>query len=181
MRHDQPRLLELAVKTIVVHTVTYFAIGGLAFYLLDYAAVLSRPDMASWMRQPTDPILIAGPLFQPIRGVVFALAIYPVQGMFWGRQHGWLLLWWMLLALGIISTFGPAPGSLEGLVYTRIPILNQLLDLREVVVQSLLLASGLAYWVNHPQSRWLTWVMAVAFVVVLLMPIAGLLVGSRGA
>lgn len=181
MRHDQPSLLELAVKTIVVHTVTYFAMGVLALFVLDYATLYSRPDMAALMRQTTDPMVMAGPLFQPIRGLVFALALYPLRGIFLERKHGWLLLWWILVALGIISPFGPTSGSIEGLVYTRISVPHQLLGLPETLLQSLLLASGIVYWVNHPQKRWLTWVMAVAFVVVMLLPVAGLLARSRGA
>jgi len=181
MRIDSPQLLELAVKTIIVHTVTYFLTGALAFYFLDYATVLARPDMASWMRQPTDPMVMAGPLFQPIRGLVFALVIYPLREKFFERRHGWLLLWWILVALGIISTFGAVPGSLEGFVYTRISIRDQLLGLPEVVLQALLLAFGVVYWVNHPRTPWLTRVMVAAFILVMSLPILGLLARSRGA
>lgn len=181
MRDDRPRLLDLAVKTIIVHTVTYFVMGILALFLLGYAALYARPDMARLMRQTTDPMVMAGPLFQPIRGVVFALAIYPLRELLFGRKHGWLLLWWLLIALGIISTFGPSPGSVEGLVYTRISIPDQLVGLPEVLLQSLLLAFGVVYWVGHPDKRWLTWLMVGSFVVIMLLSIAGLLVRSGGA
>lgn len=181
MRDDRPRLLDLAVKTIIVHTVTYFVMGILALFLLGYAALYARPDMARLMRQTTDPMVMAGPLFQPIRGLVFALAIYPLRELLFGRKHGWLLLWWLLIALGIISTFGPSPGSVEGLVYTRISIPDQLVGLPEVLLQSLLLAFGVVYWVGHPDKRWLTWLMVGSFVVIMLLSIAGLLVRSGGA
>ena len=97
------------------------------------------------------------------------------------RNNGWLLLWWVLVALGIISTFGAAPGSLEGLVYARISVPHQLIGLPEVVLQAFALAFGLVYWVNHPRNRWLTWVMGATFVVALVLPIAGLLAEPRGA
>jgi hypothetical protein len=31
------------------------------------------------MRPMTDPLVIAGPLFQPLRGLVFALVFYPLR------------------------------------------------------------------------------------------------------
>jgi hypothetical protein len=68
---DSPRFLPLAARTIVCHTITYFIMGILAAHFLNYAAVMSRPD--SGMRQFSDPWVMAGPLFQPVRGLVFAL------------------------------------------------------------------------------------------------------------
>jgi hypothetical protein len=175
-----PRFAELAFKTIVVHTVTYFVAGVLALWLLDYSEVHAT-ELSAMMRQTTDPLVMAGPLFQPIRGLVFAAAIYPVRAGIFHRPRGWLVLWWLFVALGIVATFGPAPGSLEGLVYTVIPVSRQLVGLSEVIVQTLLLASLLVYWVEHPGKRWLSRLMVGAFVLVLLLPILGLIVGPRGA
>jgi len=170
-----PRLVPLAIRTVVVHTVTYFVMGVLALWLLDYRALHERPELAALMRPTTDPMVMAGPLFQPIRGLVFALAIYPIRGSIFHRPRGWLVLWWLLVALGILSTFGAAPGSIEGLVYTKLPPARQLIGLSEVLLQSLLLAVGIVYWVEHPEKRWLTRLMMVAFVLVLLLPTLGLL------
>jgi hypothetical protein len=181
LRDDQPRFVEVAVKSVVVHTVTYFFVGALAFWLFDYPTLYSRTDMIGFIRHTTDPMVMAGPLFQPIRGFVFALVIYPLRRAFLERSNGWVLLWWVLVALGVISAFGAAPGSIEGLVYTRISVPHQLIGLPEVVVQSFALALGLVYWVNHPRNRWLTWIMGTTFVVVLVLPIVGLLVAPRGA
>ena len=173
------RFLPLAGKTIAVHTVTYLVMGVLASSLLDYAAAFSRPDMACWMRPLSDPIIMAGPLFQPLRGFVFALAIYAVRDVVFAKPGGWLVLWGLLVGLGIVATFGPAPGSLEGLVFTMIPPRAQLAGYAEVVPQALLLAFGVVYWVSHPEKRWLTGLMVTAFVVAMALPILGLVATSR--
>ncbi len=165
----------------MVHTVTYFAVGALAFWLLDYAELYARPDVAGLMRQTSDPLIMAGPAFQPLRGFIFALAIYPVREIVFIRPRGWLVLWWLLVALGILSTFGPAPGSIEGLIYTVISVPHQLLGLVEVIVQALLLAFGVVYWMNHPEKRWLKRIMIVVFVLAILLPLAGLVAGPSGA
>lgn len=176
MNNNQPGFLALAAKTIVAHSVTYFFMGILASTFLNYAERFARPEMACWMRQLDDPLIMAGPLLQPIRGLIFALAFYPLRETLFGRKNGWLILWWLLVALGILSTFGPPPGSIEGMIYTRIPILDQLVGWLEVVPQALLLSVILFYWVNHPEKKWLNWVMGVFFFVVNLMLVAGLLV-----
>jgi len=172
----QIRFPGLALKTMVVHTVTYSFMGILAYNFLHYAEQFARPDMAVWMRQTTDPLVMAGPLFQPIRGLVFALVFYPFRETLFGKKNGWLLMWWTLVGLGILSTFGPPPGSIEGMIYTKVPILNQLTGWLEVVPQALLLSVLLWYWVRHPEKKWLTWMLSVVCVVFLLMVVLGLFV-----
>lgn len=177
MNNNRPNLLGLSVKTIVVHTVTYMLMGFLASTFMNYEEEYALPWMVCWIRQFGDPIIMAGPLFQPIRGLVFALALYPLREVLFGKKKGWLLMWWLLVALGILSTFGPATGSIEGMIYTVIPIASQLRGWLEVVPQALLLSAGLCYWVNHPEKRWLNWVMGIVFVIAVLLPVLGLLMG----
>ena len=165
----------LTVKTVVVHTITYFVAGILAYTLGGYETTFSQPPLSHFMRPTSDPWVMAGPLFQPVRGVIFALALYPLRDVLFGRPRGWLILWWLLVALGVLSTFGAAPGSVEGLIYTIIPPLDQILGLWEVLLQSLLLSVILFYWVNHPGKPWLNWTLGLAFFVVMILPVMGLL------
>jgi len=166
----------LALKTIVAHTITYSFMGILAATFLNYAEQFARPDMACWMRQLNDPMIMAGPLFQPLRGLIFALVFYPLREILFTKKNGWLLMWWTLVGLGVLSTFGPAPSSLEGMVFTKIPIPNQLTGWLEVVPQAFLLSAVLCYWVRHPQKRWLTWTLTAVFIIFLLLVALGLVV-----
>ena len=165
----------LCARTAVVHTITYFVMGALAAAFLNYRQEFARPELACWMRPFNDPFVVAGPLFQPIRGVVFALAFYPLREILFGKKAGWLLLWWLLVALGILSTFGPAPGSIEGLVYTRLPVLGQIRGWLEVVPQAFFFSALLSYWVKRPEKEWLNWVFAVILVLLMALPVLGLL------
>jgi hypothetical protein len=168
-------LSSLIIKTVVVHTVTYFIAGVLAYTINDYATAYAKPPLSYIMRPTTDSIVMGGALFQPIRGVVFALAFYPLRSVLFETRRGWLILWWLLLALGVFSTFGPAFGSVEGLIYTTIPARDQILGLWEVVLQSFLLSFILYHWVTSPKRRWLTWTLGVAFCIVLALPMLGLM------
>lgn len=176
MNQKSISLLGLTIKTVVVHTVTYFFVGLLAFVLFDYTARFADPSVRGFMRQTDDPIVALGPALQPIRGVLFALAFYPLREILFGRKNGWLNTWLLLVMLGIFSTFGPAPGSIEGLIYTTLPVREQLSGgLLEVLTQSFLLASVLYYWVNHPEKRWLNWVLGILFGLAVLLPLLGFL------
>ena len=79
-------------------------------------------------------------------------------------------MWWLLVALGILGTFGPAGGSLEGMVYTTAPPLGQTVGYLEVVPQALLLSLILCYWVNHPR-KWLNWTSGILFFVTMALPV----------
>jgi hypothetical protein len=174
-------LSALTLKTVIVHTTTYFVAGLLAYTLGGYEKAFSQPPLSHLMRPTSDPLVMAGPLFQPIRGVIFALALYPMRNVLFAERRGWLILWWLLLALGVLSTFGPSPGSVEGLIYTIIPPVAQILGLWEVLLQSLLFSIVLFYWVNHPGKRWLNWTLGIAFSIVMILPLLGLLTSRSDA
>lgn len=174
----RPTLFEAVVKTIVTHTVTYFILGLLAFTILDYTRFFAESSLNLMMRQTNDPWVMVGLLFQPIRGILFGIVFYLLREPFFGKKNGWMVMWIVLVVVGIIGTFGPTPGSLEGMLYTVFPLWVHLRGLPEVLLQSLFLSLILFYWVNNPQKRWLTWVMGIAFLILMSFPIIGLLLGQ---
>jgi hypothetical protein len=161
VENSQPTFASLAAETAVCHTLTYFFMGALAYHFLHYADFIGKPG--SGTRPMTDPLVMAGPLFQPLRGVLFASVFYPLRGCLFGRRHGWLLMGWILIAVGILGTFAAPPGSLEGLIYTTVPVLAQLRGYLEIVPQALLLSALLCYWANHPGKKWFGWLLSVPF------------------
>jgi hypothetical protein len=179
MKDSQITLFGLILKTIAAHTLTYFLIGFLAFSIFNYEAQFAQAEVRTWMRQTDDPIVALGPALQPIRGIIFALAFYPLREILFKRKNGWLITWWLLIALGILSTFGPTPGSVEGMIYLS-PSASGFFSggMLEILTQSLLFSALLYYWVNHPEKRWLSWLLGVLFVLVLLMSIMGYLAAA---
>jgi hypothetical protein len=173
MENSQPSFVTLAAKTMACHTITYVIIGILAAHFLDYGARFAQPD--SGMRQITDPWVMAGPLFQPLRGLVFASVFYPFRETLFGKKNGWLLMAWMLLGLGILSTFAAASGSIEGMIYSaRLPQ-YQVIGWLEVMPQAVLFSGLLCFWVNRPGKKWLNWTLGISFFMVMALPLLGLL------
>jgi hypothetical protein len=85
-------------------------------------------------------------------------------------------MWGLLVIIGIFSTYGPTRGSIEGVLYTQVPLWAHLRGLPEVLVQSFVYSVLLYYWINHPEKRWLTWVLGIMFCILMTFPILGLLV-----
>ena len=90
MSDVQPRFLPLATKTAVCHTLTYFIMGAFAYNAFHYAELFSQP--CSGMRPMSDPLVRAGLLLQPLRGVLFAAVFYPFRERLFGRARGWMLM-----------------------------------------------------------------------------------------
>jgi hypothetical protein len=163
----------LSIKTIVVHTVTYFIMGLLALTLLEYRTAFEAPITREYMRSVDDAIVALGPALQFIRGILFAIAFYPLRTILFERKNGWLITWLVLVMLGILSTFAAAPGSVEGLLYTKMPAALQISGWAEIMTQALLLSIILYYWVNHPEKKWIAWVMGIIYVLVWVFGILG--------
>ena len=167
----------ITIKTTIIHTVTYFLMGLLAFTFLDYSSKYADPTIANLMRQTSDPLVSSGPLFQVLRGILFGIAFYLLREIVFARKKGWLILWLVLIIVGILSPFGASPGSIEGMIYTVLPMWFHTTGLPEVVIQALLLAFLTHYWVRHPEKKWLGWFFGIVFVLVLLMSTMGILAG----
>jgi magnesium-transporting ATPase (P-type) len=170
---EQPKFAVLAVKTVICHTVTYFAMGIWAFRAFHYAEMINQPN--SGMRHLNEPMVALGMPLQAIRGVLFASVFYLFREGLFGRKNGWLRMSWLLVGLGILGTFAAPPGSVEGFIFTTTPVWIQLRSYLEIVSQAVLLSVLLCYWVAHPGKKWLSWSLGAAYALCVGLPILGFL------
>ena len=105
MNNPQPSFRSILYRTIISHTVTYFATGVIAAILLGYTTRMIRPDVDQIIRKITDPILIASPLFQPFRAALLAIVFYLFRDVLFSNRKGWLIMWCLLVVLGILRHF----------------------------------------------------------------------------
>lgn len=157
-------------RVTACHMITYMVLGILAYTIMDYPTQFK--DECSIMIPTDSPRVALGPSLQVIRGLIFALALYPFRRVFLDEKRGWLKLWGLLLGLAILSTAGPAPGSIEGMIYTQAPIRGQIIGLWEVVLQTLAFSLLLVAWCRRPHRAWGI-VMGVLTALVILMSVAG--------
>ncbi len=161
------------VRVTLTHMVTYTVAGLLAYTLIDYPMLFQAEGFAGLMRPVTSKWVAAGPALQVIRGLIFAMALYPFRRVFLEERGGWLPLWGLLLGLCVFSTAAAAPGSIEGLIYTTIPPALQMRGLPEVVLQTLAFSLIVCAWYRNPRRSWAV-VMGVLAVLVVLISAAGI-------
>jgi hypothetical protein len=174
MNNPQPSFRSILYRTIISHTVTYFATGIVAAILLGYATRMIWPDVAPIIRKMTDPILIASPLFQPLRGVLLAIVFYLLIDVLFSNRKGWLIMWCVLVFIGILTPFSASWGGIEGMIFFNFPVWDHIAGWPEVFSQTLLLSVILTYWVDHPKSKRLHVILLVGFILTMLLPIIAL-------
>lgn len=142
-----------AWRTTAAHTATYMIAGIAASALFDYPSRWEGEWMAHY--RPLDsPLIAMGPSLQVIRGLIFAIVLYPFRTTILSSDRGWLKLWGVLAGVGILSTYAAAPGSVEGLIYTLPPLSHHLFGIPEVYGQSLAFSLALVGWYRRPHRAW---------------------------
>ena len=136
------------------HMITYFIMGIIAAYALNYEQLFETPPLSHLMKPVDSPWVAVGPVLQIIRGLIFGIVLWFFKDSFLFKPYGWLRLWGLLVGLSVLSTTGPAPGSIEGMIYTKIPVASQLKGYIEVLPQTLLFSLLLFYWYQKPKRLW---------------------------
>ena len=162
-------------KVLSLHMTTYFAVGAVASLVFHYQSLWNSPEFSCLMRSFDSPWVAAGPSLQFARGFLFAAVLYPIMGFFRDHRCGGYLLWSLFLGLSIFGQVGPSPGSLEGIIYSKLPLSGHLSTMPEVIIQTLLFSTGLVAWCRRP-LRWMSIATAIGVALVLCTGILGFIV-----
>ncbi len=145
--------LSFTFKVIVAHTITYFIFGLLMSNIFDYGKLFEQDIIKDFMRPIDSAYILAGPFLQPIRGLLFAIGIWPIRSLILDKKRGWLILWNIIIIFGILSTPAAAPCSIEGILYTKLPLWYHLIGLPEILLQTLIFSLILVWWTKHKPDK----------------------------
>lgn len=159
-------------RTLVVHVCTYALVGLLAMLVLDYPRLYAETTLQLLMRPTTSAWVAAGPALQLIRGSLYAGVLWPLRGQLLTGEFR--VLYGLLVGLAILGPAGPAPGSLEGLYFTRLSPSLHLIGLPEVLLQTAAFTFLLRRWCARPR-RWMNVAGGVGLALVLLFSVLGVL------
>ena len=123
------------IRVTIYHIITYIVAGIVFSSLFNYQELFQLGNTAYFMRPVDSSSSLIGPAFQIVRGVLFGLICLLFRPYIIEDKLGYLKLFLILLVIGIINTPGPAPGSIEGWIYTQLPWQIHVFGLPEVVVQ----------------------------------------------
>ncbi len=166
-------------RVTLLHFLSYSLVGALFFALGLNVIVFyeSNPDPAMQgyqgiFRAADSVLVMAGPLLNIIRGLLFGLVIYPFRETLITRKWGWMYLWALFLVFALFSTIGPGPASIEGLIYTNVPLNHHLLTPWEGMLQTLVFSLLLIRWEKSTSKR-----MSQILVLLSIMLLAGIVMG----
>ncbi len=145
-KDDWKTFLTFAGQVIVAHTLTYFIAGMIASTVFHYGTVFEMPVIRDYMLPIDQHGVLIGPFLQPVRGLIFAIGLWPIRRLLLESKQGWLVLWSLLVTIGILSTPAAAPSSIEGMLYTRLPLWYHLMGLPEILLQTLVFSIWLVWW-----------------------------------
>jgi len=162
-------LFAFAFRVATAHFTTYLIVGLFALTLFNYHYWYSIPPLNAYMLPTDHPQISLGPLLNLIRGFITGLVLYPFRESFLERKYGWVHLWILFMGIGVFGTFGPAPGSFEGMLYTVIPLWMQIAFLPETVIQALLMSIIVYYWQRSPGDKRIRIPILVLFIITLIL------------
>jgi hypothetical protein len=123
--------LKFTWRVIVAHTIAYFIAGIIAMNLFNYSELFLSGTFSLFMKPATEPIIALGPCLQIIRGVIMALVLLPVRKVFTEEKYGFLKLGLLVFGLSVLSTFAAAFGSIDGFIYTKLSLVEQIIGYPE--------------------------------------------------
>lgn len=135
-----------ALKVIVAHMATYFIFGIIMSNVFDYAEIFQREIIRDYMLPMDAHNIVLGPFMQPVRGLIFAIGLWPLRGFLIEKKRGWLTLWGLLVTIGILSTPAASPGSIEGMLYSKLPMWYHMIGYPEIILQTLVFSIWLVWW-----------------------------------
>jgi len=164
--------LKFVWRITVAHTIAYCIAGILALNLFDYENWFSSGMLSLFMRPTTAPIVaLGGTSLQIIRGIIIALVLLPMRKVFTEEKHGFLKLGLLVLGLSVISTFAAATGSFEGLIYTKLPVIEHLMGYPEAIIWISLFVGIL--WVFYKFEKKV--INVIAIILLILITILGVM------
>ncbi|WP_207644674.1 hypothetical protein [Caloranaerobacter ferrireducens] len=121
--------------------------------IMRYREHFNSSAVYSNFRSLDSPIVRAAALIQILRGAFLALVLFPFYKVIIDSKRGWLKLFGVLWGLTLIGAVAATPGSIEGLIYTKTPLIEHLLGLPEVTVQMLVFSWLFFTWERRVKAN----------------------------
>lgn len=124
-------------RIMMIHVFTYLICGVIFSALFHYDALYQQGNVKYFMWPVGSSSNLIGPAFQIVRGLLFGVILLFLKSVM-QQKGGWFKLWIIIAGIGIINTPGPTPCSIEGLIYTQLPLEFHLKAAPEILAQTLL-------------------------------------------
>lgn len=159
-------------RTITTYMFAYMVAGSIA--QIYYSPIWDTGALSAIMRPMNSPWVALGPALQSINAFAMALILFPLRSIILGQKNGRAILFSLIAGFSIFVPQAPAPGSFEGLIYTKLSVFEHLIGLPEILIFSFLFSFGLYHWYKKPGIIW-NIVSIVSIIVIVLISVLGYL------
>ncbi len=166
--------IKFAWRITAAHTIAYFCAGIFALLIMDYKDLFSNSAISSFMLPTDTPIVALGPALQIFRGLIMAIVLLPLRKVIITEKNGFVKLWLLVLGFSVFSTFAAAMGSIDGFIYTNVPIIEQILGYPEAFLWTTLFF-GIVWALYKFEKKAMNIAAIVLFSLVVFMSIMGYL------
>ncbi|TDO92059.1 hypothetical protein DFR79_10885 [Halanaerobium saccharolyticum] len=151
MRKPSKRFVYFTIRFILVHVITYIFIGVVFMNLQNYASAFITMEGFSNFRALDSTIVRLAPLFQIFRGAFFAFILYPFYNKIIKSDYAWVKLFFLIWGFSLIGSVAPIPGSIEGMIYTKMSLAEHLIGILEVTAQIFVFSWFFVKWENRTE------------------------------
>lgn len=130
--------IKFIIKVTIAHFVSYLICGLIFSNIFNYEVLFQLDNVRYFMRDAYGTSSLIGPFVQILRGAIIGCILLILKDNVLKKKNSWLYLWIIFAGLGIICTPGAAPASIEGIVYSQLPLEFHLKTAPELIIQTLL-------------------------------------------
>jgi len=151
MLKPSKRFVYFTIRFILVHVITYIFIGVVFMNLQNYASAFVTMDAFANFRSLDSTIVRMAPVFQIFRGAFFAFILYPFYNTLIKSDYAWVKMFFLIWGFSLIGSVAPIPGSIEGMIYTKMSLAEHLIGIPEVTVQIFVFSWFFVKWENRTE------------------------------
>jgi len=137
-----------------MHMIAYIIAGSIAQLFFNYKELIASDTLSAIMRPYESPLVALGPTLQAINGFFMSISLYRIRNQIINEKNGWITLFLLVAGFSIFAPQAPAPGSFEGLIYTKITVMEHIIGLPECFLYSILFSFGFYQWFRKPKKIW---------------------------
>lgn len=130
--------IKFIVKVTVAQFASYLICGLIFSKLFNYEELFRLGNVQYFMKDAYGISSLIGPFAQIIRGIILGCILLILKDNVLKKKNAWLYLWIIFAGLGVVCTPGAAPSSIEGIIYSQLPLEFHLKLAPELFVQTLL-------------------------------------------
>ena len=130
--------IKFVIKVTVAHFFSYFICGLIFSKLFDYQTLFKLDNVQYFMKDALGTSSLIGPFIQILRGIIIGCILLILKDNILKMKNSWLYLWIIFAGLGILCTPGASPASIEGIIYSQLPLEFHLKTAPELFIKTLL-------------------------------------------